>query len=87
MEPDFKFNKTELVEFKRFWEGDIGKKYIDKMKRTKEQLLEAAMGSMDRDGSASYAHIANGFDSVLKDIEALIKTADEKEEKTAKNKK
>ena len=87
MESEFKFSKAELKDFKTFWEGDIGKKYIEKMKRTKEQLLEAAMGSMDRDGSASYAHIANGFDSVLKDIEALVKAADEKEETKAKGNK
>ena len=85
MESEYKFNKAELADFKRFWEGDVGKKYIDKMKRTKDQLFEAAMGSADRDGSAYYAHIANGVDSIIKDIEALIKTAEE-ENKEAKAK-
>lgn len=84
MEQDYKFSKAELADFKRFWEGDIGKKYIDKMKRTKDQLLEAAMGSADRDGSAYYAHIANGVDSIVKDIDALIKATEEKKEAKAK---
>ena len=86
MEPDYKFSKAELADFKRFWEGDIGKKYIDKMKRTKDQLFEAAMGSADRDGSAYYAHVANGVDSIIKDIEALIKAADSDEEAKKKTK-
>lgn len=84
METDYKFSKAELADFKRFWEGDVGKKYIEKMKRTKEQLLEASMGSMEPNTAASYSHIANGFDSVLKDIEALIKATEEKKEAKAK---
>ncbi len=85
-EKDYKFSKAELADFKRFWEGDVGKKYIEKMKRTKEQLFEAAMGSADRDGSAYYAHIANGVDSIVNDIEALIKVTEEEEKKEAKKK-
>ena len=85
-EKDYKFSKAELADFKRFWEGDVGKKYIDKMKRTKDQLFEAAMGSSDRDGSAYYAHIANGVDSIIRDIEALIKATEEnKKEAKAKD--
>lgn len=84
METDYKFSKAELADFKRFWEGDIGKKYKEKMGRTKDQLLEAAMGAPDRDGSAYYAHIANGVDSIIKDIEALINTAIDKKEAKAK---
>jgi hypothetical protein len=84
MESEFIFSKAELADFKRFWESEVGKKYIDKMKRTKEQLFEAAMGSMDPNTSASYAHIANGFDSVLKDIDALNKAAEGKKEAKAK---
>ena len=84
METDYKFSKAELADFKRFWEGDIGKKYTKKMERTKDQLLEAAMGAPDRDGSAYYAHIANGVDSIIKDIEALIGATDEKKEAKAK---
>lgn len=85
METDYKFSKAELADFKRFWEGEVGQKYLEKMKRTKEQLLEAAMGSMTDESSASYAHIANGFDSVLKDIEALTKAAEDKKEAKAKD--
>ena len=84
MEPDYKFSKAEQADFKRFWEGDVGHKYIEKMERTKEQLLDASMGSMDRNQSAYYSAVANGVNSVLKDIEALIKAAEDKKEAKAK---
>lgn len=88
METDYKFNKAELADFKRFWEGEVGKKYIRKMEETKKQLLEAAMGTPAAEQSMYHAAVANGFDSVLRDIEATIKTAEEenKEVKTAKKK-
>lgn len=85
---DYKFSKAELADFKRFWEGDVGKKYIKKMEETKKQLLQAAMGTPAAEQSMYHAAVANGFESVLNDIEATIKTANEeaKEGKTAKKK-
>lgn len=79
---DYKFNKAELAEFKKFWESGVGKKYIKKMEETKKQLLEAAMGSVDRDYVFRSTAIANGFESVLLDIKAVINGVEE--EKTAK---
>lgn len=83
---DYKFSKAELADFKRFWEGEIGKKYIKKMKKTKEQLLEVAMKSLDRDQGSYHAAVANGIDSILLDIKATIENVDKtnEEEKTAK---
>ncbi|MBO7720108.1 hypothetical protein J6S35_00515 [Candidatus Saccharibacteria bacterium] len=78
-----KWSKDEMAELKKFWEGKIGKKYIQRMEDTKKQLLQAAMGSTDRDSAFRYAAIANGFDSVLQDIEAVVKI-DEKEDKGGK---
>ena len=82
-----KWSKEEMAELKKFWEGEIGKKYLKRMEDTKKQLLQAAMGSNVPDEAFRYAAIANGFDSVLQDIEAVVK-ADKKEEKedTAKKK-
>lgn len=78
-----KWSKDEMAELKKFWSGKIGKKYIQRMEDTKKQILQAAMGSADRDSAFRYAAIANGFDSVLQDIEAVVKT-DEKEDKGTK---
>ena len=78
-----KWSKDEMAELKKFWKGKIGKKYIQRMEDTKKQLLQAAMGSTDPDSAFRYSAIANGFDSVLQDIEAVVK-ADEKEDKGEK---
>lgn len=79
---DYKFNKAELADFKRFWEGEVGKKYLKKIEETKKQLLDAAMSSVDRDYVYRSTAIANGFESVLQDIKATIENKEE--EKTDK---
>ena len=80
---DYKFNKAELADFKRFWESEVGKKYRRKMEETKKQLLDAAMGSVDKDYVFRSTAIANGFQSVLQDIDATINNVNQ-EERTAK---
>ena len=80
-----KWSKEEMAELRKFWKGEIGKKYIKRMEDTRKQLLEAAMGSATPDESFRYAAIANGFDSVLQDIEAVV-NADKEKEGAAKKK-
>jgi hypothetical protein len=82
---DYKFSEAELADFKRFWESDAGKKYLKKIKETKKQLLEAAMGSVDRDYVFRSTAIANGLESVLLDIKATIENKNEEDKKTAKD--
>lgn len=81
---DYKFNKEELAEFKRFWEGETGKKYMKKLKETKNQLLDASMGSVDRDYVYRSTAIANGIHSVMLDIKAIINGTGGDKTKTAK---
>lgn len=85
---DYKFNKAELADFKRFWESEVGQKYLKKIKRTKKQLLEAAMGTADKDYVFRSVCIANGLESILIDIKATIEdvTKEAKETKPAKDK-
>lgn len=80
---DYKFSKAELADFKRFWESEVGKKYIKKIEETKNQLLNAAMGTADKDYVFRSVSIANGLESVLLDIKATISDVNkqEKEEK------
>lgn len=75
-EREFVFTRDEMADFKRFWESTTGEKYKAKIERTKDQLLEAAMGTQDRDSVFRYASIANGFQSVLDDIKAIIDNFD-----------
>ena len=50
--------------------------------------MQFAMGATDGDQALRSASIANGFDSIVADIEATVKTAGEKakEDKPAKKK-
>ena len=81
-----KWSKEEMTLLKQFWQGDIGKKYLKRIKDTKKDLLLHAMGSPTTEESARFAWIANGFDSVLQDIEAIVNNADKKKEGAAKKK-
>ena len=76
---EYEFSKAELADFKRFWESPVGEKYMKKLKNTKDQLLDASMGSASRDEICRYALIANGFESVLQDIKMLIEAKKEEE--------
>ena len=78
------WSKEEIQELRNFWKSEVGKKYIKRMKDTKKELLHAAMGSVSRDDVCRYVAIANGFDSVLQDIEMATKEEKEEQEKTAK---
>ena len=81
-----KWSKEEMTVLRTFWEGDIGKKYIKRMEDTRKQLLQAAMGSATSEEAFRYAAIANGFDSVLQDIEAVVNSNKEEKEDAAKKK-
>ena len=76
-----------MAELKKFWEGEVGKKYIKRMEDTKKQLLQASMGSKDPNDAFRFSAIANGFDSVLQDIEAVVDKDKKEKEEAAKNKK
>lgn len=80
------WSKEEMAELKKFWQGEIGKKYIKRMEDTKKQLLQASMGSTEPNAAFRYSAIANGFDSVLQDIEAVVDDKEKKEEAAKKKK-
>lgn len=84
---EYQFSKAELNDFKQFWESPVGEKYKAKIKRTKEQLLEAAMGTPDKDYVFRTVCIANGLESIILDIEATIQNVNKtnKEDKPQKD--
>lgn len=82
---DYKFNKEETADFKRFWESEVGKKYMKKLETTKEQLLDASMGSVDKDYVYRSTAIANGIHSIILDIKAITDNKSKEDKKTAKD--
>lgn len=79
----------EVAELKKLWESEIGKKYLKRMKDTQDEVLHVCMGAPDPDTVIRYAGIACGYESVMQDIESLIKSerGEVKEEKEQKAKK
>lgn len=75
-----------MAELRKFWVGEIGKKYKKRMEDTRKELLQAAMGQTEPNMALRYAAIANGFDSVIQDIEAVIKEVEKEKEGAAKKK-
>ena len=71
------WSKEEKAEFRKFWESPIGKKYIQRIKDSKEGELDICMGVNEPDVICRHAGIANGFNSILLDIEYLGKTEEE----------
>lgn len=81
-----KWSKEEMAELRKFWSGEIGKKYIKRMEDTKKELLRSAMGSREAEEAFRYAAIANGFDSILQDIKAVVNAEKKEKEEAAKKK-
>lgn len=76
-----KWSKEERNQLCKFWKGKIGKKYIERMEETRKQLLQHSMCSAEPNEAFRYSCIANGFDSVLQDIEMVIKAEEEEKGK------
>lgn len=79
-----KWSKTDKQELKKVFETEIAKRYLERLKDSKDELLKASMGSISRDEAFRYSCIANGVYSVLQDIEMMTNL--EEKEGAAKNK-
>ena len=73
------WSEDEKAEFRKFWDSPIGQKYIQRIKDSKEGELDICMGVNDPEIVCRHAGIANGFNSILLDIEHLGKTKAELE--------
>lgn len=81
-----KWSKEEKTELCKFWKGKIGKKYIERMEETKKLLLQHAMSSAEPNDAFRHSCIANGFDSVLQDIEMVLEWEKKEKEGVAEKK-
>lgn len=82
------WSEDERAEFRKFWDSKVGQKYIQRIKDTKEDALNVCMGTTEPDVINHYAGIANGFYTMLLDIEAIGKSeAERKAEEEKLNKK
>lgn len=76
----------EVSQLKTLWESDIAKKYKKRIEDLKKDVLNVCMFSPDKDQVVRFAGIACGYESVLQDIEMLIKSKKKEKEDAAKKK-
>ena len=82
------WSEDERAEFRKFWDSKIGQKYLQRIKDTKEEALNYCMGTTEPDAINHYAGMANGFNSLLLDIEFIGKSeAERKADEEKLNKK
>lgn len=81
MESKFQFSKQELKDFSRFFEGEVGQKYLAKLKDARDNWLLAATQQPSQELTFKTVNIAQGIANVVADIEAGIEEAkkDDKE--------
>ena len=79
-----KWTKADKQELKKVFETEIAKRYLKRLKDSKDELLKASMGSINPDEAFRYSCIANGVYSVLEDIEMMTNL--EKKEAPAESK-
>ena len=71
------WDKAKLEEWKKFWESEMGKEALAKMKALKEQCLNVALNPTDPNVIAFYVGRAGGIELVIQDIQAGIRAAEE----------
>ena len=82
------WSEEERAEFRKFWDSEVGQKYIQRIKDSKDEALNVCMGRTEAEVINHYAGYANGFNSLILDIEFLGKTeAERKAEEERLNKK
>ena len=71
------WDKAKLAEWKKFWESEMGKESIAKMKQLKTELLEESMRRIQADEVNWCVSRAAGIQIVLDDIQTGVLMAEE----------
>jgi hypothetical protein len=83
---DSSWTKAEFKEFANFFNGEVGQKYLEKLKDARDAWINAALNCEVADQALTASRTARGFDLVISDIYAGIEEAKDKKEATAKEK-
>lgn len=74
----------EIAKLKTFWEGKIGQKYKKRLTALKDDVLDVCIWAPEPERVTRFGGIACGYESVLQDIDMLIKSEKKKEEPAKK---
>jgi len=78
------WTETELKDWAKFWEGDLGKVYLQKLENTKQLILNTILDATDKEMLSNLAGRAAGIALVIQDIKDGIVASKRKEVKEKK---
>lgn len=87
MESKSQFNNKEILDFAKFWEGDIGKKYLAKLEKSRDDWLLAATQQPSQELTFKVVNIALGIANVIADINGALEEAKKIKEAAGNTKK
>lgn len=87
MENKSQFNNKEILDFAKFWEGDIGKKYLAKLEKSRDDWLLAATQQPSQELTFKVVNIALGIANVIADINGALEEAKKIKEAAGNTKK
>lgn len=65
---NLEFNKQELKDFAKFWQSDVGQKYIKKLERARDGWLTSTFNCVTGEQAFKNANVAYGIAIVITDI-------------------
>lgn len=78
------FSKAEIKDFAKFWESDIGQKYLKKLENARDNWLLSAMQTATAEQALRMVSVAQGIANVIADVNAGIDESKKDEKATSK---
>lgn len=79
------WSKAEIKEFAKFWETEVGQKYLKKLENARASWMNAALLAETPDQALVNSRTARGLDLIIADIYAGIEQAKDKKEAKTKD--
>lgn len=74
------FNETQTKEWAKFWQGELGQLYLNRMNNTKQIFINDILNCTDKETLSNLAGRAAGIELIFQDILAGIEAGKEKKE-------
>lgn len=78
------FSKAEIKDFAKFWESDLGQKYLKKLENARDNWLLSAMQTATAEQALRMVSVAQGIANVIADVNAGIDESKKDEKATSK---
>lgn len=78
------FSKAEIQDFAKFWESDLGQKYLNKLKNARDNWLLSAMQTATAEQALRMVSVAQGIANVIADVNAGIDESKKDKKATSK---